>query len=231
MAETNPITVATIPSSTPTPTPRDPLTALDLNSKPVEVNSSPSDPTANIDLNKYIFGKITGEKIAFIIDTSISFSKFKDKVISSIQKSILELNKNQEFTIIFLSDGNVYFNDGKTVRATKQNKESAVEFLRNVPVEDSFEPITEAIQKIQIQNGKIDRIYFFGDGDDDPSKENMVGLTKNIIDNQALESVRKYGVPIIARSGYNDKYNYNPDLKFLQKLADATHGININKKL
>ncbi len=234
-------------SQTTSPVTREPLTTLNQNSKSKTVSSPQVDPTANIDLTKYIFGKINKNKIVFMIDTSISFSEFKIKVISSIQKTIQELSENQEFTIVFLTQGNVYFNEAKLVPATIKNKQEAIEFLNHVPIEHGAEPIKEAIDKIKLQNGNVDSIYLFGDGDCDFSSTSDRSNTKLMDRELTLKTVSEYGVPITARSGKDqneidetiqnrininaDQETLGDDLIFLQKMVDATHGINIKVKL
>ncbi len=240
----------TSPTPTPTPTPipmqATPVPTSSLvvpTATPEPVSTATPSPIENINLTEYVFGRVNEEKVAFIIDTSQSFSKFQEKVIASVSKTISEFNENQKFTIVFLAPKNIYFNDGIVINATDSAKRKALKFLKHVPAENVNEPITAAIKTISNQNGKIDRIYFFGDGDRDPEgnldeiedqlKNHPEKSRNDLLD--LLQAVNDYGVPITARSGYPKGFKgsgkLNNDLIILSTIVANSHGINIEEEL
>lgn len=173
---------------------------------------------------EYIFGKVKKEeRFAFIIDTSMSFHFFQKQVITSLTKTISELKENQSFTIVYLAKRNRYFNDGKTVKATQQNRDAAVQFLIDVPEPDRFEPLNAAVKKIAQENGVIERIFLFGDGDITPRHGSRDGVLS--ADEPAflelLETLREYPVPFTSRSGFGSNSYEKLGLKSLSEILDA----------
>lgn len=207
-----------------------------------------------VNYTNYIFGRVKQERIAFIIDTSNSFKQFQWRVLSSMVRTINELREDQQFTIVFLSRRNVYFNNAQIVTATAENKEAAIRFLNDYPRLNGYEPIRQAIEKIRDVNGKIDRIYFFGDGDCNAEAsgfQNVMATAGTILTHQPMisvltrrskefkhlkEVVQNYGVPMTSRSGYQDSlYIFEEDtrenLAMLRELTELSKGELINLQL
>lgn len=213
------------------------------------LTSSFSVPTVEeeqIDLTEYIFGHVKQERVAFVIDTSRSFEKFDRKVLSSIARTILEMGEDQQFTIVFLTRKNIYFNGGSVVNATAENKAAALEFLKTGTRPGGYEPIRQAVEKIRDVNGKIDRIYFFGDGECNPEERDFFRAMKNVASNFAemdemtnmnrqskeflklMKVIREYDVPMTSRSGYSENPSVSAErtetLQMLKILTEASKG-------
>lgn len=171
---------------------------------------------------EYIFGRveIQQQRFAFVIDSSTSFQHFQAQVVASISKTINELDESQSFTIVYLTDRNRYFNDGVVVKATRENKDNAIRFLNNVPRENIYEPLTEAIQKLAQQNGELDRIFFFGDGDVTPRGPGGTNVSRRSPEfKELIQVLEQYPVAITARSGFGDERGIR-DRKMLRPLEE-----------
>lgn len=122
-------------------------------------------------------------RVCYIVDCSGSMKGMFGHVRARLKNSILSLQPDQYFCIIFFgNDGLLEYSDGEFVRAAKYNKETAFDFI------DSTKPSGKADAKmaikraIKICGSKPVVIYFLSDGfeltGEDTSVKDMEKLIK-----------------------------------------------------
>ena len=182
----------------------------------IEVRSRELAKTVNQE--ELFFGKVNDEKIVFILDASTSTEEYRGVVANAIWRILSKLKSNQKFSVVVLNQENDYFNNGKITFANSKTIADAQEFISNKfwhsgNNSSGFEPIAETLLKIKEINGKVDRIYFMGDGDCTPTLHWLPELTvkehykvatrKSKVYLKTLELIQDYGVPFTIRTPFN----------------------------
>ena len=115
------------------------------------------------------FGSWTDEhKIYYVVDCSGSMKGMFGQVRGKLKDSIASLQPDQYFCIIFFGSGRLFeFGDDQLVRATKQTKSAAYDFIDSVQPKGLTNALAALEKAVQIRDGSglsPSVIYFLTDG-------------------------------------------------------------------
>lgn len=136
-------------------------------------------PASSIVTKSMFFGTSgDGQRICFLVDVSGSMIMAIEYLKTELINSVSKLTPDQYFQIIFFADQQpISFADQTLTRASYQNRQKAVEFIRQIelqpvsPGTESWRPLLNAIrngfESVTFDNKPANLIYLFTDGDFD----------------------------------------------------------------
>jgi hypothetical protein len=125
--------------------------------------------SANLPHRIEFFGSFTDErKVCYLVDCSGSMQGIFGRVRRELAESIRGLQPDQYFSIIFFGDGKLFeFGDGRAVRATKDAKSAAYDFIDLVQPAGQTNAMAALKRAVQISDSRAESpsiVYFLTDG-------------------------------------------------------------------
>ncbi len=132
------------------------------------------------------------KQVAFIIDSSASIGQRKlDQTVKGVREALQQLRDEDLFNIILFRERATFFSEGY-IKATRENKQSALKFLQGISSTGQTDVFNSVRQVIQIPptSGMPNILWLCSDG------KPTIGLrdTRAIIANLTLENQGRYEI-------------------------------------